>query len=80
MIVKCSNKNNILKKLSRLPISANTGVLTSKSEYHQEMPPSYTADKKVKKKAKIRNRYNQVPHLTRDTIWESDKNTRKHHT
>ena len=34
----------------------------------------------VKKKAKIRNRYNQVQHLTRDTIWESDKNTRKHHT
>ena len=32
------------------------------------------------KKAKIRNRYNQVPHLTRDTIWESDKNTRKYHT
>ena len=32
------------------------------------------------KKAKIRNRYNQVPHLTRDTIWESGKNTRKHHT
>ena len=32
----------------------------------------------VKKKAKIKNRYNQVPHLTRDTIWESDKNTRKH--
>ena len=26
------------------------------------------------------NRYNQVPHLTQDTIWESDKNTRKHHT
>ena len=32
------------------------------------------------KKAKIRNRYNQVPHLTRDTIWESDKTSRKHHT
>ena len=29
---------------------------------------------KVRKKAKIRNRYNQVPHLTQDTIWESDKN------
>ena len=29
---------------------------------------------KVKKTAKIRNQYNQVPHLTRDTIWESDKN------
>ena len=35
---------------------------------------------KVKKKAKIRNRYNQKPHLTRDTILESDKYTRKHHT
>ena len=35
---------------------------------------------KVRKKAKIRNRYNQVPHLTQDSTWESDKNTRKHHT
>ena len=34
----------------------------------------------VKNKAKIRNRYYQVPHLTRDTIWESDENIRKHHT
>ena len=25
------------------------------------------------------NQYNQVPHLTQDTTWESDKNTRKHH-
>ena len=33
---------------------------------------------KVRKKAKIRNEYNQVPHLTQDTTWESDKNTRKH--
>ena len=24
-------------------------------------------------KAKIKNRYNQVPHLTQDTAWESDK-------
>ena len=28
---------------------------------------------KVKKNAKIRNQYNQVPHIARDTIWESDK-------
>ena len=34
---------------------------------------------KVRKKTKIRNRYNQVPHLTQDTVRESDKNTRKHH-
>ena len=34
---------------------------------------------KVRKKAKIRNRYNQAPHLTQDTTWESNKNTIKHH-
>ena len=34
---------------------------------------------KVSKKAQIRNRYNQVPHLAQDTTWESDKNRRKHH-
>ena len=34
---------------------------------------------KVSKKANIRNRYNQVLQLTQDTIWGSDKNTRKHH-
>ena len=30
------------------------------------------------KEAKIRNRYNQVPHLTQETTWQSDKNTIKH--
>ena len=34
---------------------------------------------KVKKAAKIRNRYNQVQHLTQDTTRDSDKNTIKHH-
>ena len=34
---------------------------------------------KVRKVAKIRNRYNQVPYLTQDITWESDKNTSKHH-
>ena len=33
---------------------------------------------KVRKAAKIRNPYYQVPHLTQDTTWESDKNTIKH--
>ena len=33
----------------------------------------------VRMKAKIRSRYNQVPHRTQDTTWQSDKNTRKHH-
>ena len=35
---------------------------------------------KVSKKANIRNQYNHVPHLTQDTILESDINTRKHRT
>ena len=35
--------------------------------------------KKVRKKSKIRNQYNQVPDLTQDTLWESDKSIRKRH-
>ena len=34
---------------------------------------------KVRPKTKIRNLYNQEPRLTKDTTWESDQNTRKHH-
>ena len=34
---------------------------------------------KGRKKAKIRNRYNQIPHLIQDTECESDKNTKKHY-
>ena len=34
---------------------------------------------KIRKVAKISNRYNQVPYLTKDTTWESYKNTVKHH-
>ena len=34
---------------------------------------------KVSKDAKIRNRYNQVPHQTQYNQWESDKLTVRHH-
>ena len=34
---------------------------------------------KVRRKTNIRNRYSLIPHLTQDTICESDKITRKHH-
>ena len=34
---------------------------------------------KVRKVAKVRNRFNQVPQLTQDTTWARDKNTIKHH-
>ena len=33
---------------------------------------AYAVDNESKK-ANIRNRYNQIPHLTQDPIWESDK-------
>ena len=34
---------------------------------------------KVRQRAKIRNRYNQVPYQTQDTIWEKEKHTIRHH-
>ena len=34
---------------------------------------------KVRKTAKIRNQYNQVPHLTHDTTCKSDKTTIRQH-
>ena len=34
---------------------------------------NYLTFLKVRKKARIKNQYNQVPHLTQDTTWESDK-------
>ena len=34
---------------------------------------------KLREKANVRNQYNQIPHLTQDTICESEKNTRKRH-
>ena len=34
---------------------------------------SRKSDIEVSKEAKIRNQYNQVPHPTQDTTWESDK-------
>ena len=35
---------------------------------------------KVKQGANPRNRYNQVLQLTQDTMWESDKTKKTHHT
>ena len=39
----------------------------------------YAFDLNDSKKAKVRNRYNQIPRLTQGITWESDKNARKHH-
>ena len=37
----------------------------------------YAFDINVSKKAKVRNQYNQIPHLTQGITWVSDKNIRK---
>ena len=37
------------------------------------MDATISIDIKVRKKAKIRNTYNQIRHLTQDSIWESEK-------
>ena len=44
-------------------------------EIHKEANSHYTVALKVRETAKIRKRYNQVPHLTQDTTWESNQNT-----
>ena len=36
-------------------------------------------DCKTRKRAKIRNRYNQAPHVTQEGQWESDNVTIRHH-
>ena len=52
-------------------VITNTAWSIKISQYHRLL--------KVRKKATIRNQFSHVPHLTQDTEWESDKNTRKHH-
>ena len=39
------------------------------------MTLTVTRHPKVRKTAKIRSRYNQVPHMSQDTKWESNKIT-----
>ena len=41
----------------------------------QDKKTSFYSFIEARETAKIRNRYNQVPHLTQNTTWESDKNT-----
>ena len=55
-----------------------------KCAYKQEMSHSYichreegSTNTKSKKDGKDQEKYNQVPHLTQDTTWESNKATMK---
>ena len=50
------------------------------AEYGSFIAKMNDPERKVRKKAHIRNRYNQIPHLTNDTIWESKKKTQENIT
>ena len=62
----------------RVGTDGTPSLLMSDSSTFIELPNAlpYSGDLcrllKVGKKAKIRNRYNQVPYLTQDAVWESD--------
>ena len=68
------SKNKILKiKLFKITFrcSSMDDVKASKC-YVSDMCMQF----KVGKESKFWNQYNQVPHLTQDTIWQSDKYTK----
>ena len=52
--------------------SANDLAVLNKITSKISCPGSF----KIKKMAKIRNQYNQVPHQTHTTIWDNNKKTR----
>ena len=57
----------------------NDGGLIANSRAYLKYHITLSTLSPSKKGTQIRNRYNQVPHLTKDTKWESYKNTIKHH-
>ena len=71
------NGDSSFTQAKKPPCELNTlCVLTKAATRAHIWPVKYI---QVRKTANIRKRYNQVPHLTQDTTWESDKNTIKHH-
>ena len=54
------------------------GLLLHMKKYNKYHSACNIKHNKVRKKAKIRNRYNQAAHLTQDTTRESDQNTINH--
>ena len=67
----CIELHNMSQKLRHENITHNTSM-------HIIEKHSRTFNQtgiKVSKTAKIRKRYNQVPHLTQDTTWERNKTT-----
>ena len=74
-VLHCLILNFVYKVILALIDMCTMSNIFAKHKHHLSINES-----EVRKKAKIRNRYNQVPRLTKDIVWESNKNTRKHHT
>ena len=55
-----------------LHMAISSRQITSKQR-RSDLDATFLLYDKVRKLTKIMNRYNQVPHLTKDTIYESDK-------
>ena len=71
------NGDSSFTQAKKPPCELNTlCVLTTAATRAHIWPVKYIW---VNKTPKIRKLYNQVPHLTQDTTWESDKNTIKYH-
>ena len=66
------------KMFQRSMLTFQPRSLILESHQHiQQLSQNPLGQLKVRNEAKIRKRYNQVPHLTQDTTWESHKNTIK---
>ena len=71
-----------LRKSKDKVLVGYTGRFADQKKCLHFLEAETTTDYKVRKKAKIRKRYNQVPHLTQAITWESDRYTKlkkKHH-
>ena len=70
----------IIKLFSFIPVKVRCTVHRTIKFFHLSQRIILKEMGKIRHKAKIRNPYNQIPHLTQDTIYESDKNKRKRNT
>ena len=57
----------------------NVSFLCDIYTYLIQNSPLQIVNNTLRKRAKIRNRLNQAPHLTQDTKWKSDNLTIRHH-
>ena len=71
--------SNAIQSYNTIPCIASVCLPVPKKALNQYQLVLKIWSSKVRKTAKIRNQYNQVPNLTQETTWGSDKNTIRHH-